>query len=116
MLLDWKSQLGNDIEVAYSSLEIDHQPHFGDGDVALLLLPNGRGIDVAWSDAQERFVVTLFQDEYDNEVQCVVCDDFREVVATVKQFYEQDRKNTQSRGETSSESPDHSNPKAFPSQ
>src|SRR5437868_1768686 len=79
MLVDWKKALSPSlarlISVGYSSLQIPEMPHWLDRDIAQLSIDQGGlSIDIEWSGETEKFIVTLYRHEYENQLAQVESD------------------------------------------
>ncbi|MBI1902366.1 MAG: hypothetical protein HYS13_14795 [Planctomycetia bacterium] len=89
-LVNWDDYLPPDAGafVAFSSLtDPDERDEF-QRNVAEIRLPQDRVVDVAWDDSDRKYVVTLYVDEYENQLQQTRCDNPAQVIDRVKQLVE----------------------------
>ena len=89
-LINWADHLPHDagVFVAFSSLSFPDERDEFQRDVAEIRLPEGRVIDVEWDDAHRKYIVTLYQDDFDNKLREIECDDPTDVVERVAELVE----------------------------
>ena len=85
---NWKT-ISPSINVLYSSLEDPHSCDEFTDDVAALRLPSGYGIDIAWKDGEQVFVVRLFNGTYHENIVETKAASAREVIDLVTEWVHQ---------------------------
>jgi hypothetical protein len=88
-LFDWKSILPSSANVAFSTFVLGESRDEFQNDVAEIRLPEGKFIDIAWDDVAKRYVLTLFQEEYEKQLQQVRVESGLEVVQEARRLASQ---------------------------
>src|SRR5687767_3168020 len=82
-LVDW-TRIIPGTEVTFSTLAIPDERDEFDVDVAQFRLSDRTVLDVEWDNDERRYALTVFQGEYENQLEELRCDTPSEVIESVK--------------------------------
>jgi len=89
-IVNWNNILPRNVNftISYSSLSIPANQDSLDVDIAEIVLDDNIVVDVEWDDQEQRYYVTMFRDDYDNQILQRVVKSASEVVDVVREMVE----------------------------